>query len=519
MVRRIRVSIWLSVVAVFALSAAPASAPPSEGVRLTILHTNDVHGRLLPFTYTESGRGAIERDGVGGAARRATVIRRLQRETTWPTVLVDAGDTFTRGALTNAYEGLADVAAMNSVGYHMAAVGNNEFKARDAIDKDDWRGSQAALLRVVRASRFPWLCANLTDGSGARLPGIRPYLVKRIAGIRIGFLGLTAPRSAKYPQTRGWKITDPIEAARIWVPRVRRECDVLIALTHIGSEADQELAAAVDGIDAVVGGDSHTFLYEPVWTTSPSGRRTPIAQAGEYGVNVGRLDLRFERVEGRYRLAEAHGELVPVTAETAEAVDVKRALARFVRPFLRELGQMPSLGSTTAEKRLATTQLVVRAIRAATGADIAMNPNGAGLVDLLHRATVTKYDLYAALPFRNRAVVAMLSGAEIRRVTASDATTVLDGDVAHLDDARTYRVAMMDYVAPSYGVSSVRILEQGPDIRTAVASYLAAASKSHVREAPGLRFARPVQGLSGAMHPGPSCDGLLTYRDTGYASI
>src|ERR1043166_1459178 len=85
-----------------------------DAFTLTILHTNDLHGHLFPFDYIEEGRSKTERPSVGGAARRATLIKQLRREIKNPVLLVDCGDTFTRGPLTNAYEGIADIEAMNA---------------------------------------------------------------------------------------------------------------------------------------------------------------------------------------------------------------------------------------------------------------------------------------------------------------------------------------------------------------------------------------------------------------------
>lgn len=209
-----------------------AAPPPDQPLQLTLtlLHDNDLHGHLLPFAYTEVGRSKDEQPSVGGAARRATLIRELRREIKNPTMLLDSGDTFTRGPLTNAYEGIADTEAMNAVGYELAALGNNEFKARNAVDQNDAAGAQAALLQVVKRSRFPWVCANAIDQRGAFLEGVQPYVVRDFHGVRVGFLGLTAPRSATYPQTKGWTISDPVTAARQWIPEARKHCDVLIAL-------------------------------------------------------------------------------------------------------------------------------------------------------------------------------------------------------------------------------------------------------------------------------------------------
>lgn len=469
--------------------AARASAPTGETVRLTILHTNDVHGRLLPFAYAEQGRGGALREDVGGAARRATLIRRLRAEIPGDELLLDAGDVFTRGALTNAYEGQADIAAMNVAGYDAGAIGNNEFKARDAVDAGDARGSQAALLRFVRASRFPWLCANLADGTGKPLPGIRPYVIKRINGLRVGIVSVTAPRSAGYPQTRGWRITDPFAAMKSVVPEVRKRCDIVIALTHIGMPMDLLLAGSVDGIDAIVGGDSHTFLYEPLWVTGPSGRRVPIVQDGEYGVNVGRLDLNFGRVDGDYRLVSAEGRLTPVDGSLPADPKVQRVLAPFLRPFEKVIGGIPDPGATRESRSRATTQLTVDAMRRAAGTDLALNPLGAGLIDVLTRSRVRRYDLYAAMPFRNIVITVLLRGAEVRELVRKYPSTCWSGDLDSVQPDRIYRVAMVDYVADTeYRIPSVRIIDRGVDIRVAVERYLASSFRSSATTpTPGAR--------------------------------
>jgi len=448
-----------------------------DSLTLTILHTNDLHGHILPFAYTETAKSSDEKPSVGGAARRATLIRRLRASIANPTILVDSGDTFTRGPLTNAYEGIADVEAMNAAGYELAAIGNNEFKAKDGADVNDAAGAQAALLQVVKRARFPWLCANARDEKGTYLEGVLPYVVRTFNGVRVGFLGLTAPRSATYPQTKGWTISDPIEAAKTAIPEARKHCDILIAVTHIGVDLDKELAAKTTGIDAIVGGDSHTFLYQAVEIKNPDGRIVPIVQDGEFGVNLGRFDLRFVRTETGWRLAGYRYGLLPVGPDLAEADDVKAVVAPYVRPFEQLVGTLKNetVGATPKERELLTTQVVVNALRQQTNADLALNPNMGGFFEVFRHPAVTRYDVYAVLPFKNRAVVATLTGTEIQALIKAAPDTVASGGLTGLDPAKIYKVALVDFIARStYQLTDNKLTETGRDIREVVTAYLAA---------------------------------------------
>jgi 2',3'-cyclic-nucleotide 2'-phosphodiesterase (5'-nucleotidase family) len=463
----------LTALMLLALSAGlcgPATAAPRT-LSLTILHTNDIHGHIFPFAYTETGKSMDEMPSVGGAARRATLVRKLRTEIHHPVMLVDSGDLFTRGPLTNAYEGIADVEAQNALGYDLACIGNNEFKAKDAFDINDAAGSQAALLQVIKRSRFPWLCANARDEHGAFIEGTMPYVVREIEGVRVGFLGLTAPRSASYPQTKGWTITDPIEAAQEWIPKARAHCDILIAVTHIGVELDRQLAAKTRGLDAIVGGDSHTYLYKAVEAKNLDGQPIPIVQDGEFGANLGRFDLEFANSDTGWKLTHYTEQLIPIRAPMAEAPDVVKALAPYLAPFQEIVGTVPSVGKTVAERFRVTNQALVDAMRDATHADLSINPALDGFYSF-HSRTVTKMDVYAALPFKNHVATMTLTGKEIKDVLAAYPTTVVSGTLP-TGDAAAYTVAFQDFNAgDKFKLDPKRLTDTGLDVREALVNYL-----------------------------------------------
>ena len=445
----------------------------SQTFALTILHTNDLHGHIFPFAYTETGRSKVEAPSIGGAARRATLVRQFRRDIKNPVVLVDSGDTFTRGPLTNAYEGVADVEAMNAVGYDLAALGNNEFKAKDGYEVNDAAGAQNALLQVVKRAHFHWLCANATDGKGAFLEGVLPYVVREYNGVRVGFLGLTAPRSASYPQTKGWTISDPIAAAKEWIPKARQHCDILIAMTHIGTDLDKQLVAETTGLDAIVGGDSHTFLYEALEVANSEGKKIPIVQDGEFGVNLGRFDLRFTRdADEKWTLAGYKYNLLPVGQKIREAQDVVAALEPYRRPYRTIVGHLDKVGATPAERSQITNQAIADAMRVQCGVDYALNPDD-GIFEVFRHKDVTRYDVYATLPFKNHVVLVNLTGAEIAALQKAVTNTVLSGDAKGLDPGKTYKVALVDYAARStYKLSEDRLQVTEKDLRDVLMAHL-----------------------------------------------
>lgn len=449
-------------------------AKPNGKVTLTILHDNDLHGHLLPFAYTETGRNNLEKPSVGGAARRATLIRRLRSDIKNPTFLVDSGDIATRGPLTTRYEGIADVDAMNVIGYELAAIGNNEFKLKDGVDRFDSTGAESALLLVIKRSRFPWICANVLDCNGSPLEGVQPYVVRVFDGVRVGFLGLTTSRSQSYPQTRGWKFIDPITAAKEWVPKARKNCDILIAVTHIGVDEDTLLATQTAGIDAIIGGDSHTFLYKPLVLKNAEGKTVPVVQDGEFGVNLGRFDLNLaEDKLGHWQIASFDDKLIAVSADIKEAADVNAVLSPYVLPMGEIAGKLPSIPKNNNDRIKQTTQIIVDALKDRFNADYAFNPSGAGLFGSFRNTVITRYELCEVMPFHNNAVTATLTGDEIQKFIKADPRIVVAGDTTKIDPAKSYKVTLVDFIATStYNLPEDKIKDTGDDIRDVAFRYL-----------------------------------------------
>jgi|GEM_PF-2909479 len=310
---------------------------------ITILHTSDCHGELLPFNRVSWVLG--ERDQpAGGFARHATLLKQLRRETKNPAITIDCGDLAQHGPWFFNQLGYPEIAAMNVMGYDLFCVGNHDLEYYSHLYE------LPDLLALEKASRFLWLSANLLKSDGTRFKEIQPFTVKKIGALRVGFLGLTDTTSEHeiHEYLPGVKMQNALEAAKYWVPIVRRQCDVLIAVTHLGDwerpelDYDSKIVATVPGIDAVVGGHSHIYTEDPVWYKNPAGEGVPVVYPGEYGMAVGRFDLAFEKNGKAWKLAKANYDLIPVSNKIAEDAKVKALLDSYVirRASLRSAGAM-----------------------------------------------------------------------------------------------------------------------------------------------------------------------------------
>lgn len=285
----------------------PLSSLAAEDVKLTILHTNDVHSRIEPFPMDGS-----RNQGRGGAARRAALIDRIRKDER-NVLLLDAGDMLQGTPYFNLFNGKLEMELMGKMGYDAATFGNHEFD--NGLEGLDYAMSYA---------NFPFLIANY-DFSDTILHGkTKPYTIIRKQGVRIGVFGLGIELAGLVDPNyyQNIQYAEPIGVANEIAARLRfdHKCSMVICLSHLGYRyngeskvSDVVLAANTRHIDLIIGGHTHTFLSEPDQVANLDGQPTTINQVGFGGINLGRLDYAFDRQSGRKRLMQAAS--LPISGE------------------------------------------------------------------------------------------------------------------------------------------------------------------------------------------------------------
>lgn len=488
----------LSAVATWALlgcaATFPAGPEKDKVYNITILHTNDHHGRFWKNS-----------DGEYGMAARKTVIDQIRSEVAQAggySLLLDGGDVNTGVPESDLQDAVPDFKGMNMLGYDAMAVGNHEFDKPTPILK-----MQRALVQ------FPMLAANIYERGQRMFPA---YKVFTFGGLRLGVMGLTTEDTARMSMPDNLKdieFRNPIAEAAKVVPELRSKADVVIAATHMGhyengnhgtqAPGDVELARAVSGIDLVVGGHTQNPAcmkaenvldreYVPGTDCKPDRQNGAwIVQAHEWGKYVGRADFQYRNGEFKLvkyalipvnlmktvKAADGKTSLVPYTSQIAEDKDMLAMLAPYQEFGQQKLlvevgftdGRLEGDRAVVRAKPASLAVLIGRALMERTKADFAV-VNAGGVRDSFVAGKLTYKDVLKVQPFGNTTVTVDLSGKEVMDyLNAAGKMSVGAGAFAQfaginlvftggvvtsatiggapVDPAKTYRMVINNFVA------------------------------------------------------------------------
>ncbi|MBU0903926.1 MAG: 5'-nucleotidase C-terminal domain-containing protein [Firmicutes bacterium] len=394
---------------------------------LMVMHTNDTHGYLDQSVY------------------RASAIKtlRAQHENN---ILLDAGDVFSGDLYFNAFEGQADVAMMNYLGYDAMTFGNHEFDLGSSAE------GHKSLTEFIKAANFPLISSNVDFSKDPLFAGLQSKtyasnykdghiyngVILNVNGHEVGVFGLTTEETPSISSVGSVEFKNYIDSAKASVKAFEDlGVDKIIAVSHIGFDDslnfdnDKELAKLVEGIDIIVGGHTHSALAEP-FVSFENDAPTILVQANEYSKFLGTLDVTFNPWG---EISTFNGELLK-TDTSAYAID--EGAAKLLAPFKAEVEKIKtqSTGVSTdvlldgkraadtdnkssvrfSETNLGNLMTDAMLAKAKTVNDktvIALQ-NGGGIRASIEPGDITVGDVLKVMPFGNALAILELTGAEIK---------------------------------------------------------------------------------------------------------
>ncbi|MBW6418340.1 bifunctional UDP-sugar hydrolase/5'-nucleotidase [Celeribacter sp. PS-C1] len=419
----------LTTTAAMALMAGAAHAEYT----LHILHTNDLHSRIEPITKYDNT--CAEEDNAagecfGGYARLATKVAEMRAELDGENVLLlDAGDQYQGSLMYTTYKGDVEAEMMEKIGYDVMALGNHEFD--DGPD---------GTLKLIDNVSFPVISGNLdVSQSNILADKVKNHVVLEVGGEKIGIISALAVDT---PETSspGPNVIFQDEADSLAADVAALEAEgvtKIIALTHVGVKKDMSLAEEVAGIDAVVGGHSHTLFsneIEGAMAYPTMVGEVPVVSAYAYSKYLGHLVLTFDD-DGA--LISAEGAPILLDASVAEDESIKARVAELAGP-INELkatvvaeaaADIDGARETCRAVECAMGNLVADAMLERVkdqGIEIAIQ-NGGGLRASIQSGQVTMGDVLTVLPFQNTLSTFQVTGETIVAALENGVSEMADG--------------------------------------------------------------------------------------------
>ncbi len=475
---------FLSSVAALGLTAGFAAAD----YKLTILHTNDIHSRIESINkYDSTCNAESEAEGkcFGGVARIKSAVDAKRSELAGQNVLVlDAGDPFQGSLFYTTYKGAAEAEFMEAIGYDAMAVGNHEF--------DD---GPEGLAKFIDAVSFPVISGNLDLSSEASIKDkVGNHVVLEVGGEKIGIISALATDTVD-TSSPGDNVVfqDEIESLKADVAALEAEgVNKIIALTHVGLPKDLDIAAAVPGIDVVVGGHSHSLLSN----TSDRAQGpyptmvgdTAVVTAYAYSKYLGELDVTFDDAG---KVTAATGEPILLNASITPDADMLARVAEMGAP----IEEMKKRVVAKSSDVIVGDRNVCRAEECSIGnlvADAMLDrvkdqgisiaiQNGGGLRASIDAGDVTMGEVLTVLPFQNTLSTFYVSGQTVIDALESGVSQVEEGK------GRFPQVSGLKYtfdlsVAPNEGrVSDVLVMDGDAWVAIDTAKTYGVVSNNYVR--------------------------------------
>ncbi len=396
MLRQIKILAFSAILLIFFI---PRGVNAEE---IIIFHTNDMHSRIVNSDDSNKSIGLAE------MAAAVKAVKKQNKLTYW----FDAGDTLHGMPRINISKGENMIPLLNAAGIDLFVPGNHDFNY----------GSDQ-LLFLAKKFKFPLLAANVAySNNGAKL--FPAYKIFKQGNIKIGVFGLATPETAYKSSIVKFAKLDfinPVESAKEQIKILRPQCDVLIAVMHMGVDKSSEftserIAAETEGIDVIIDGHSHTELPEGLTV-----KNTLIAQTGCYEHYLGQVKINLR-----------DGKIISKSAKLLTAEDVKKINPTPDKKIINQVIKMEKKNKKIfdvvvahSDKELTGEREIIRrqeseignlcadALRWKSGADIAAM-NCGGIRTSLPAGDITRGDILGIAPFGNLVKKVEIDGKTVR---------------------------------------------------------------------------------------------------------
>ncbi len=393
----------------------------SQEFRITILHTSDMHSRLLPYrmevTYTDNSLGLKqENEPFGGIARVGHIVNR-ERARGGRVLYLDSGDVFQGAPIFNVFMGEAEFRALSYLKPDAVAIGNHEFDT----------GLNNLVVQAKKWITFPFLAANYFYMPDNELRDLSfPYTIVNMDGIKIGLIGLGDFGSLSSLTDIGNSLkmmpVNMDESVTRYVNELRPYVDLVFLVSHAGLSDDEEIAAHTTGVDVIFGGHLHIVLNPPKVVKNADEEDVLLVHSGAFAKYVGRLDIVVKRnAEGEMKVVSHDYQLFPVDSTVPEDPE----LAQLMEEYRLKLNQNIDLTSVYGYSPKLLTKygyeggdsslgnLVSEAIRRYARVDVAFT-NTLGIRANMYPGPITLDDLFNVFPFENSITLMYMSGTDLR---------------------------------------------------------------------------------------------------------
>jgi 5'-nucleotidase/UDP-sugar diphosphatase len=424
--------------------------PNLEGqdIRLTIIHTSDIHSRLFPYQFVptrfDQEDGLLPANGpFGGIARIATIAKDI-RSTSNRSLWLDSGDCFQGAPVFNMFKGEAELRALSLAGLDGAVIGNHEFDL----------GAQNLFVQADSWADFPMLAANyafedpVNPDQRSLKDVCQPYQIYDLDGLKVGVIGMANWSSMtgifEGGNSLGLRPLDDATVVEQYVRLLRPVVDVVVIVSHLGLDEDEGLVPSqveldenenlpLSGVDLILGGHLHIVTDPPkILPNDADGHSTVLVHSGAFAKYVGRLDVVVhvgednKDPEKRSRITAFTYDNIPVDSRVPDDKEVAELLWPYSVAINRDidLDGVFSFVNTLDAKVVRNDQsggdsqlgnLVARAMQTRPGveAEFALT-NSLGIRADFEQGPLTIEQMFNVFPFENTITVMYLSGAEIQ---------------------------------------------------------------------------------------------------------